>query len=321
MTLRPTFAALLLLAPLAPLAAGGTLVPRHVAADARWVFHVDVEALVRSSALGVLAEAGHDVRAEIDVGELKSRLGLDPFTDLRSATLYCAGPSSEDVVAVLATSRAVDEAAIRVEALGARKLDLGGRTVHVLGEGDDAGYAALLPGADADQRLVVLGRSEGLLLRGLAVLESRAPSLAEPVATSVRTRPAPGSIVFAAAGQSLSELVDLEQRQASTVARLAQSFSFDLGEERETLFADLRIETQSPEDALRVQQVGQGLVALLALAGQDPKVAQPLQRLTSALRVEAAGTRVQASFRYSVRSLVDELRSLGHHDGEDDGGN
>lgn len=304
---------------LTPLAAAGTLEPRHVAADARWVAHLDVEALARSSLLDVLAESGHDVRAEIDLEGLRAKLGLDLLADLHSATLYCAGPSSEDVVAVLATTAAVDDAMLKLDGLGARKIDLGGRAVHVLGEGRDAGYAAVLPGAGAEQRVVVLGKSEPLLLRGLAVLDARAPSLAQPVANSVRTRPAPGSIVFAASAQNLAELVDLDAGQASTVARLAQSFSFDAGEDRDALFAELRIETQSPEDALRVQQVGQGVVALLALAGQDPSVAQPLQRLTSALRVEAAGTRVQASFRYGLRQLVDELRALDHA-GEDDGG-
>ena len=315
----PTSRLLAALFLLAPLADAGTLEPRHVAADARWVFHVDVEALARSSLFDVLKESGHDVRAEMDFEGVRTKLGLDPLADLRSVTLYCSGPSSEDVVAVLTATPAVDAAALRLEALGARKIEVGGRSAHVLGEGSDAGYAAILPGPTSELRTVVLGKAEPMLLRGISVLESRAPSLAQPVANSVRTRPAPGSIFFAASGQSLAELVDLDDGQASTVARLAQSFSFDAGEDRDALFADLRIETQSPEDALRVQQVGQGVIALLALAAQEPSVAQPLQRLTSALRVEAAGTRVQASFRYGLRQLVDELRAL-EHAGQDDGG-
>jgi hypothetical protein len=305
----------------APLAHADVLDARRVPAEVRWVAHLDLEALARSSLFATI-RAHPDFGAEIDFAEIEANFGLDPLKDVRGITVYRAGEGEEDVVAVCSGNARIEQATAKLAAMpGHRLAEVGGRAVHVLGEGADTWYAHVRAQPEGSDRVIVLAHGEALLTLGLAVLDGQAPSLATAAKPGIRAKPAPGSILFAAASQSLAELTDLGDEQASAVARLAQAFAFDVGEERGNLFASLVIDTERPEDALRVQQVFQGASALLALVGGDPETSARLQRLAAALRFEATGTRMTAGFRYPVAELFAELAAFdedGDHDGDGD---
>ncbi len=300
---------------LAPSTRAGGLDAKRVPADARWVAHLDVEALLRSKLFAELKEAKPALEADVDFDEMKAKFGIDPFRDLRSLTVYCAGATSDDTVAVLVGSEKFDQATTALAAMdGHRTLDVGGHLVHVLGDDGETWYASVSTPPGGSDRVVVLAKGQKLLEQGLGVLEGRIASLANADAASIRARPQPGSIAFAACSQNLAELADIGSEQASAVARLAQAFVLDVGEDRGALFARLDITTQKPEDALRVQQVLQGATALLSLVGGDEAASARIQHLVAALRFESTGTQMSASFRYAVRDLIDDLQALDHDD-------
>jgi hypothetical protein len=307
---------------LAPLARAGGLDAKRVPADARWVAHFDMEALLRSQLYTELKEAKPTLDADIDIDEMKVEFGIDPIHDLRALTVYCAGTTSDDTVAILVGNEKIDQAAARLGATdGHRVLDVGGHVVHVFGEHEETWYAYVGAAPGGSERVVVLAKGQKLLEQGLAVLEGKTPSLATADNALIRAKPQPGSIVFAASSQSLAEFGDIGSEQASAVARLAQSFVLDVGEDRGALFANLEITTQKPEDALRVQQVLQGATALLSLVGGDEGASARIQHLVAALRFESLGALMTARFRYPVRDLIGDLEALDdeaphkhHHD-------
>ncbi|MEZ6089031.1 MAG: hypothetical protein R3C05_13595 [Pirellulaceae bacterium] len=61
--------------------------PTHVAADAKWVIHVDYEALGQSELLKTLRDEKPQVTQAIQ-GWMKKRYGINPPKDLKSATMF-----------------------------------------------------------------------------------------------------------------------------------------------------------------------------------------------------------------------------------------
>jgi len=142
------------------------------------------------------------------------------------------------------------------------------------------------------------------------VLEHKGESLAQAAQPTIRATPAAGSILFAAAGEGLKELGELEP--VSAVAKLAKAVVLDVGEDRGALSARVSIDTRTPEDAERIHQVLQGAVALVGLAGGDgqDETSAKLQSLVAGLRLSVSNTRVDAVFRYDIAKLVEDLKSL-----------
>lgn len=317
---------------------------RRLPADVRWFAHVDVDALNTSALASALRPGG-----ALDLGQaplgIGAELGVDLWRDLRSFTVYslaegepAAGAPAVRVearaegeharvalgtaeaelatahgeVVVLVGRAPLDTALARLAERPEHRLDtLAGRTVHAWGSGDDALYVWTGETSTHD-RLVVQASDKALLARALAVLEGRAPNLADAPAPALRARPAEGSLVFAAATTRLAELGGVEL--ASNVARLAEEFVLDVGEVHGAVFARLSVDAKSEREALQIQQVLQGGIALLGLvAGGDADDAElrAIQALGAAFRFQSRGNTVQAEFELPLPALVDALRALG----------
>ena len=253
--------------------------PARVRAEARWVAHVDVEALAKSDVYAALVADGVvSVQEEV---ELVQELGLDPVKDLRGVTVYGVEEKGEHTVVVL-----------------------DGKALHAWG--DDC-FAAVLRREGSARRLVVQSDDRDAVSRACAVIEGRGASLAG--SEKLRALPAEGSIVWAASTTRLAELDGLQV--ASNVVKLAEDVVFDLGESHGELFATLRVDAERAQEARQIQQVLQGAVALVGLVGgDDPELGRALQDLTGALRFTTEDTQVRAEFRMSTRLLLEHLRTL-----------
>lgn len=318
--LPPSLAALLLLAPAA--VAGG-LQKGRVPAGARWLVHLDVEAMKRSKLYDIVHQAsGESGTNEMDEGIEHVRMfaGLDPTMDFQSVTLFCASSSPESCVAVLAGSPRIDTALEKLRALASyHTTPVGGRSLHTWGDGHDTWYAWVKPGEGSDERVVVASQDSDEVVREIGLLEGNGATLASAGRPSIVARPSAGSILFAAAGENLRELGDVHP--VSAIAKLAQAIEVDVGEERGDLRVHVGLDAHGPEDAQRIHQVLQGAVALVGLAGVEHEdVAAKVQPLVDAIRLNVSNTRVDADFRYDVQALFDSLRSLDdHHGGRDSG--
>ena len=311
-------ASLLLLSLLAPVATAGGLQKSRVPGGARWVVHLDVEAMRASRIYEAVHEAsGRDGTNDMDehLSEVRMFLGLDPTTDFKSVTLYCAAQSEERCVAVLAGNAKVDAALDRLKAMANYHTSaVEGRSLHTWGDEGDRWYAYVHRKDGSEERVVVASQDRAELARGIAVLEGDAESLASADQPGIRGTPASGSILFAAAGESLRELSEVEP--VSAVAKLAKTIVLDVGEERGALRAHVGLDTRSAEDAQRIHQVLQGAVALVGLVGNEHEdLRSRLQPLVDSLRLSSSGTRVDVDFRYDVESLLSDLKSL-HDVGE-----
>lgn len=315
--LQSSLIALLLVAP--PAMADG-LQKNRVPAGVRWVAHLDVEALRNSTVYDVVhEEAGKNGGNELDAGlaQFKVYAGLDPTVDFKSVTLYGTSKSEKSCVALLSGNASVDDALVKLKTKqNYRTTPVQSYMVHTWGDDHETWYAYVVRKDGADERVVLASQDSAELARGIALLERGGESLADAGRSDLRGTPSRGSILFAAAS---TDLIDVGGDQpASAIGRLAKTIVLDVGEDRGTLWAHAVLDARTPEDAQRIQQVLQGVVALAGLVGGDEQHDQArttLQHITEALHLNVSDTRVEASFRYDTRELFAELMSLddAHH--------
>ena len=305
-------ASLIGLVLLVPPATAGTLQRDRVPAEARWLVHLDVEALKRSKLYELVQKtsAEHGNEMEEGLAEIRMFVGLDPTTDFRSITLFCATQSEEGCVALLAGNSKVDEALERLRTMASYHTTPAGRhALHSWGGDGETWHAYLFRKDGSDERVVVASQDPGEISRALAVLEGDAESLAGSGRSSIRGTPSSGSILFASAGESLRELGEVPP--VSAVAKLAKSIVVDVGEERGALRLHVGLDTRTTEDAQRIHQVLQGAVALVGLVGNEHEHAMTqIQPIVDALRLSVSNTKVDADWRYDLEALMGHLKTL-----------
>jgi hypothetical protein len=311
----PSLAALLLLAPTA--VAGG-LQKSRVPDGARWLVHLDVEAMKRSKLYEVVHEAsGESGTNEMDEGLEHVRMfaGLDPTMDFQSVTLFCSGATPETCVAVFSGNAKIDTALEKLRTLATyHTTPVGNRALHTWGDGHETWFAWVKRTEGSDERVVVASQDEDEVVREIGLREGNGETLASASRPSIVARPSSGSILFAAAGENLRELGDVHP--VSAVAKLAQAIEVDVGEDHGDLRVHVGLDAHTAEDAQRIHQVLQGAVALVGLAGvEHEEMAAKLQPLVDAIRLGVSNTRVDADFRYGVQALFDSLKSLDDHHG------
>lgn len=294
------------LALLASGALGGELNPEHVPADTRLLAHLDVEAIARSRVFQLIRKDGG---VSFDLDEIHQELGLDPFEDIRSITLYNTTDSTEGLIGLIAVNESIDAALERLQSeKGYRTVSAEGIELHVYADGDEEWYGYVERGGR--DNLLLIGDELRPLLEAIWVVKGRSPSLADSP-DGPALGPGLGSVLYLRAKAAIADLAGIEP--ASRIARLARSFTFDVGEHRGTLFADLTLETSSTDNALQIHDVLQGAIALVRIAGGmdgESRSSGTVRRLLGALDLQRSGNDVSVHFRYDTEVLVEELQGL-----------
>jgi hypothetical protein len=204
----------------------------------------------------------------------------------------------------------------------AKSIDIGGRACIQWHEGSEVSYSFMRTTADPASRQLVFSRSKEGLTSALDVLEGKRASLATQPAADLGTTTAPGTFAFFVASGVFDQVKELQgEGPQSKVARMADGVRLEIGEIGGRIFVDARLRTKKPEDALQVQQILQGLMALASFAGDEPEVGTTLGRWIKAVQIERADRTVQVRFEYDLKTLIREMRALEalQHD-DDEGG-
>ena len=303
----------------APVATAGPLNKDWVAADAQWVIHVDVAALLDSTIGSFLLEHGEQFDLDLDdLDDFKRETGLDPRTDLKSVTLYGSGDEpGEDGVIVAVTNDQVDEAIellLDNDEVPIREREMGGRTIYVIGGGDERHYLAI-ERVGRNRRIVVLSDDRHILSNALKVIANDAPSLSMGKSRIPGDDPQEGSLVFVAVGD-IEAYGDSDP--ASRIIRMSDGFTADIGEIDGVLRARATVSADSPEIAEDITQVIQGMVALgRIIATQQPELG-PIGELADALSVRTRGSRIILKISYDARELMEQVAAMIDDDDKDD---
>jgi hypothetical protein len=268
----------------AALAQAAPLDPKQVAAEAKWVVEVDVDALVASSVVKDLYEkcTAKTPAAGKFFDKVKAQTGLDLRKDVHSVTLYGPGGDHKGVMLVNA---AFDQKLLEEKAkaapdytsstYGSYQLSSFTKKIH--------GKKRPVTAAFWKPEVLVFAGSVDEVKSALDVLDGKQPGLS--AGAPLAAEAAAGTIVLARA-------IDLSGAYCP-VLKQSESLNLAVGENAGESFFAGKLVTKAPETAEQVKQVVEGFRALgLLRHGDDPEAL----KLVNLLNVKVADKTVEVEF-------------------------
>jgi hypothetical protein len=280
-------------------ALAGPLTANHVAADATWVAHIDIEAFMASS-LGqqpALREVMSELHSELNGAEVN--LGLDPTRDIKNVTVSGKESDDDNALIVVSATSALDAPLARIGDLvqGYNAITEGDRTIHSWRMEDETVYAYVRPGTDPTERIVVFSGNLDQLRAGMLRVET-GPAAALPEAIG-GPGPSAGSFVYfrgADLGSALGE-------DAAAMLRSAQAVTFESGDTAGRFFARATLTTENADEATSIQQIAQGVYAMARLAVNSEPEAQPFIGLLNGFNATVSGATVTLSYEHDSAEI------------------
>ena len=264
----------------------------QVSADARWLAHVDFDA-VKTVKTGQWIRDDWLKRDATKQGlnKLRDTIGLDPAKDLHGITFYGSRISGEAGVVILRAK--LDRRRLLAELK--KKLDhqssaYGDHELHLLTQAKGKGGKRTMTGCFYRPAVLVFGRDPAEVKLALDVLDGKAPNLAggdPPFDVDAR-----GGTVFEARATGLDG-DDVPFK--SPILRQSDSIRVALGEQQEgRMFLDIELVAKSAEVAGQMRSIVEGLLAMVRLqCGSDEKALAVLE----AFRVATADRTVTVAWQ------------------------
>lgn len=283
----------------------GPLDRTQVAADAKWLLHVDIDAL-RKTQLGtslmktVVAEAGEDLKedANIDLPALvKSTSSIMAY-----GTDYKSGKDGKGIL-VWQGSKEIEQIASAFLVQQAEATKAGSGNVKLAREGAQPVYAfgddmhiVVRPGGG-----LILGRSVEQIDLATKVLEGKAASLKDkPTFSEYATLPS--GFFFMALAEGFNK--DAEVPPQANVLKLADGGRLAVGESDGKLRVQLTLNAKDQDVTQQIQQVVQGLLAIATLSlGDEPD----LQQLIRDTKVSTNEKRVSLELAIPVATALKHI--------------
>lgn len=309
--MKTSLRSLLLLPALAASVAAGPLQPRDIAAEAKWVAHLDIERF-KETDLGRLIGAGLlDKQLAKPVADLKRELNFDlDWRRIRSLTVYGTNmkkkPDANAVLIIrsdLDIKDAVEDAIEKLALAGVqeskrlRRIEGTDHDLYALG---DKGFAALL----ADNT-VVAGREREQVEAAVKVLRGDSVNLAST--RKLADFPA-GKADFLFFGVLEAPANEMTLPPQAAALKTITGGRLGLSEESSNLAASLALKARSTESATQLQQSVQGLMALVALSKPDD---ERVQELVRSARVHSNESVVTVGLHYPSERIAEAIVQRG----------
>lgn len=267
-----TLLTLLAITALAASATAGPLQPNHVADNAKWVAHLDVEKLITTELGGYLGRTFMDKKLAKPVRDLE-QWGIDfDWRDIEGITAYgtdfSKSPENGGVLVVKSSfdfAEAIEVVMDKIEAYGGND-----RPIEKLQKEPYALYSAKgeVFGAAFGKDLFLLSKSRAELEKARGILDGKGPSLAKSQSFPGLAAAEDGFLLAAVAEGFQSSAKLPPQARGLMNAKNGQ---IKAGEKAEKVFVSLSLNTRDVESATQMQQVLQGLLALAALSQEENK--------------------------------------------------
>jgi hypothetical protein len=293
-----TFAALALLAVVGQAA---PLDSKNVAADAKWVVHVDVDAVRDSLVVKKAFETCPLLKNESGrhFDKIRERVGVDLRKDLHGITLYGRDTDKTHGVAIVFATVNQKLLLEKAEKATDHKVTKHGNIdIHSWTQkcGPKAHVAA---GAFYKPDVLVFAASVEGVAAAIDVLSGKSPGITDPKS------PLGGDVH---AGSSiLVRAIAIRPETRCTILKQAQSFRVSLGEHDGKSFYHASLVMKSPEAAAQVQAINDGLKAFAALKFSGDV---DVMKLVNGLKATAKDNTVQVRWEASaddVWTVVDKI--------------
>lgn len=279
-----------MLAGLAIAQRGTNKLPPTVTADAKFVVHIDLNA-VKQTKLGAmlfniakqkaLEEIDRKGGEEVALNRLKQTLGMDPFEDIQSITLSTDDleEQSDSMLVVVRLKKTAGN--LEGLALGLPEYEAQEHRAHTI-------HSASPPQMKGKQKFFGAIHGDGAQDRSIVL----SPSL-EAVQTKLDQLDEAGEGLYASEPQE-DKLVQIQVREfpieklgkgpQAAVAKIVTSFYADVTCDDDSIFATATTTTQNAKQAEQLQQMSNGLMAMIDLAQSMEPNDKELQQVREVLR-------------------------------------
>jgi hypothetical protein len=300
--LVPGFAFLSLLAGLVCRTEAAPPDLKQVAADAKWIAHVDYDAMKQSVVVRKAWEAlvKRHPEAEKSLEQSRTDWGIDPVNDLHGTTVY--GKKIGDPHGVMIVQARADKKILEAKAEGApdhKVTEYGPHKIHGWTHKDRHGERPAFGAFHGDEAIVFASSADDLKA-ALDVLDGRADSLLKVYPNAGEHRLPDGTILFA----GVRDVADAQARPLPPLLKQVEMSMSLLGEHDGKSFYRSRTVMTSEETAAQAKTALEGFRALgLIHAGQNEKG----QRMVRDVEIEADGKRVSVSWDGSADDVWDMI--------------
>lgn len=283
--------------------AAAALPKNQIAADAKWLLHLDLQNLRRTQ-VGEFLEKNVLEKA---AGDLKSKIGIDVAALIQKISHVTAyGTDFEkhpEANGVLLVQMDAEAQKILEGFLAAQLLADSTGTVTKEQQGAAALYSVHneMFFSIEPSHLAIVGKSAQQIEKARSVLGGKAPSLRGSDAFSDYP-PAPDAFFFLAVAEGFNQ-DHVVPRQAQ-VLKMTDGGRVVLGERTEKLFLDVALKAKTSEVSEQIQQVLEGIRAMVSLGQADN---QDLQDLVRSIKVSTKNKIVTVSAEFPVAPLLKKV--------------
>ena len=291
--------AAVLIAAFAGVAQAGALVPEHVSADAKWVGHVNCEAM-RGSKL-VQAGMEHWMKkgdCQAKIAAMSEKLGMNPMKDLLAVTLYDTAYDHDPGVAIVYVKNADQKKLIGLlheKCPDVETAKHGERTLYTWTAKHRHHGEHEITGCFADAGTMVVSSDPHKVRAALDVIDGKKDGLAKD---SPLTQGVSKSTLF------MSRAVDVDAEYQKTtrcpVLKKCTAASVQWTERKGQLTGKYVLEANCEETAQQIGTIAEGLKAMAILRfGSDETVTS----LMDGVKSKVKGT----TFTLSVKVATDDV--------------
>ena len=287
-------AAVLMLAAAATMA--GPLPKAQIAVTAKWVVHLDLDCLATTKTCSALTNSPAAGPAfQNALARYRALLGVDPLRELRSVTLYGEDVTGNRGAALVSGNLRVDVITRTLTAYPKHHTTpWGAWTVH---HWRDAASGKEMCACLYSNHLLVIGSDESAVDGALNVLNGVKQNLAK--GKGILTFPLARDGVFftlVSRGYAGSGQEPLK----ALILRNTESVTMQIGEKAGVVDASLVLNAVSPEAALQIEQIVNGLIVTANLTNDDSGLAElaalcTVNREDSTLRIRLNCPATQAA--------------------------
>ncbi len=278
------------------------LQPKQISANAKWVVHIDVDAL-RTTVFAFKAAdqvRQHFPDAEWHLDRVRAEWMFDPCTDIHGLTFY--GERLEKDTGVVLVHVNIDHKVLLEKAKQApdyRVSKYGAHELHTWTHAKGSKHQRDVTGAFFGRDIVIFGGSTAEVMAALDVLDGTKPNLAGTQSPLVASVPQGATFVARVVG-----LADAKLPCKSPVVKQIDAFSLALGEAQGESFFAVELKVKKPELAEQMRIAAEGFRALAMIGATDDQ--QALQML-QALKISSSADAVRAEWRYSAEELWNRM--------------
>ena len=277
-------------------ALAGPVDAKHLAADAKWYIHLDVEAAKQTA---VYAQVLDVVKAQFPledtVAQLKQFIGVNPLTDITGVTIY-NNSFEKDVAAVLIYAK-VDRALL-LQAIAQNpdyKEHVYGK--HTLNTWTDNNDGKSKSGCFYGDGMILMSDKLDTLKLAVDVLDGT-----KPAGSALVKEPAKGAFLYASA-----DLAQSDDKNVSQLLSNSEAATAFIGERESNLVVSVNLTAKTAQQANDIKNMLEGLKSLGRLgAGDLPTAAGLIQKV----QVTVDGTKILASFAHDSKTLLQTLQKL-----------